>query len=80
MFSNGVNPYNDQPVQFLKGRNSIQLKGIYRNCTVHVLGNVCILFCDHTFYAQSHDYGGKSSRIFGRISLPSSGDVYYNYV
>ena len=32
------------------------------------------LLSDQTFYTQSQDYGGKSSRIFGRISLPSSGD------
>ncbi len=32
------------------------------------------IISDETFCTQSQNYGGKCSRIFGRISLPLSGD------
>ncbi len=32
------------------------------------------IISDHTFYAQSQDYGGKVPWIFGRNSLPSPDD------
>ncbi len=79
MFSNGVNPYNDQPVQFLKGLRHTA-EGHILNHTVHVLDNVCIVsLITHSMH-RVPIMVELSFRIFGRISLPSSGDVYYNTV
>ena len=33
---------------------------------------ITLLFYDETFGTESQNYGGKSPRIFGRISLPST--------
>ncbi len=44
--------------------------------SVGLVGPLLDCLCNHffsheTFCTQSQNYGGKSSRVFGRISLPS---------